>query len=267
MDILMLLDGEQYALLGGGLVVLVLLWWAWRRYSLRHIVSRWHEGREDLDEALSDVDRAVSVIVISRGDGYSVERNLPAVLGQQRVTMEVIVVDADSQETEGVRTTDALKRLKVAFPQLRQTYVPPTGDHRHPEVLAGMLGARAARYDTLLFVPPTFEAESDSWLLDLLQYVDDSVHALVDYARTDAEGEESFWARRRQRRQMMKTAKKCTIDAAGGSMMVQKEWFLRSLSGENEAGECVFLYTDRYAGRRDVVRAEVYSTGSKSSLG
>ena len=267
MNQLALLNEQLYLLIACGLVVLCLLGWGWRRYTMRHILTKWREDRADLEDALSDVDIPVSVIVISRGDGYIVERNLPAVLTQQRVSMEVIVVDADSQEMESVRTADALKRLKAKFPQLRQTYVPPTGGHHHPEVLAAMLGARAARYETLLFVPPTFEPDSEDWLLDLLQYVDASVQALVDYARVDAEGEESFWVRRRQRKRMMKAAKKCTIDTAGGSMMVQKDWFLRGLNGESEAGEWVFLYTDRYAGCRDVVRAEVYSTGSKSSLG
>lgn len=247
----------QYWLLPGLVVLLCLLWWGRRRYVLRRIVSRWHEDRADLVETLADVDTPVSVIVVSSGDGYSVERNLPAILGQQRVTMEVVVVDADVRGVEGVSTADALKRLKCRFPQLRQTYVPMANDHHQPGQLAAMLGARAARYDTLLFVPPTFEPDSSEWILDLLQYVDATVHVLVDYSHRDSDYSESYWERSRERRRMMKVAKKGTIDAAGGSMMVQKDWFLRSLNGEGEAGECVYLYTDHTAGRRDVVRAKI----------
>lgn len=258
MDIPIIVE-YQYWLLLGLVVLSCLLWWGRRSYAMRRIVTRWHEDRDDLDETLADVDISVSVVVISRGDGYSVERNVPALFNQQRVAMEVVVVDADAYDAVGVPTADALKRLTSRFPQLRQTYVPAAGEYQRTEMLAAMLGARAARYDTLLFVPPTFEPDSTEWLLDLLQYYDETVQALVDYAHADADGSASFWQRSRERRNMMKTAQRGIIDADGGSMIVQKEWFLQGLKGDAVPGECVFVYTDRYAGRRDIVRARVSS--------
>lgn len=245
-----------YAIAALSLVLFCLLIWGANRYRMRHIVTRWSEDAEDLDADLTQVELAVSAVVVSEDAGASLERNMPALMAQANVAMEAIVVNADRTKDADVQTADAVKRLTARYPMLRQTYVPQSSHGLDVAGLGRMLGARAARHEWLLFVSPDFVPPSNQWLLDLLQYADATVCAIVDYGRTGCDEALSFWRRWRLRRNMMRAARSGQrIQDGGGSVLVQRDWYMKRLSGAPLAGECVYLYTDAQSRHRNVVRA------------
>lgn len=239
------------------LVVLILAVWGWRRYASRHIVSQWvEEDEETIYAPLVDVDFSVSIVVISAGGGTAVEQLVPLLEQQRGVEKEIIVVDADNDNVHGLSTEVVVERLATTYPSLRRTYVPRSTNGLNPYDVAMMLGARAARHEWMVVVSPFFRPDSNEWLLDLMQYVDLSLSVLVDYANVADNENLSSMERWRLRRQMKKTAKRGgAFDSAGGTFVVQRDWFLRRLSTPVE-GECLYLYTDPETRHRMAVRAQ-----------
>lgn len=237
-------------------VLLALVVWGWRRYVRRHIVSEWREsGDEWASTPLSDVEVKVTIAVISQGGGTALGALVPLLARQRKIEAELVVVDADSADVHGIRTSVAVDRLMAEYPFLRRTYVPRSTSGLDPYDVGCMLAARAANYEWVVFVSPYFRPSSEEWLLDLLQYVDGTLSALVDYAGTSGDDELTYWERRRLRRQMLKAAKSGgPVATAGGSMIVQREWFLRRMT-QRADGECLYLMTDPESHDRYAVRA------------
>lgn len=240
---------ENYAVTGAIISASLLLFlWLLYRYTVRRVVSWWHE---DIDDgSLVPVEQSFSLVVVSQNSGADIERNIPLLLEQKGVSHEVIVVNAASSDT----TCDAVKRLTLDYPQLRQTYVPQSSANLNVWELACMLGARAARHEWVLFVNPGFVAPSDHWLLDLAQYVDSTLHVLVEYAyRGDAEA--ASWGRRFvQERKMARTALRGrAIDVAGGNVLVQRDWYVARANDTAER-ECLYLYRDSCFWNRVILR-------------
>lgn len=239
-----------YYALTGVVVLLTATLWLTHRYRVRHLVSRWRENIAD--DVLAEVAIPVTVVVISQNAGADLERHLPRVLEQRGIDFEVVVVDAASTDT----TADALKRLKVRYPTLRQTYVPQSHANLDLWEFATVLGARAARNEWVLFVHAEFCPPSDTWLQDMMQYVDNTIHAFVDYGHVtrDFLDELSSFARRRERRKMARTALRGrAISAAGGSVLVQKDWYL-DRGHREEAIECIYMYRLQNPWERVILR-------------
>lgn len=239
-----------------GLIILLLAVWGWRHHAVRHIISRWKEEDEEIIYApLSAVDVSVSIVVISEGGGTALEQLIPLLDRQNGVEKEIIVVDADDDHVHGLATETVVERLSSVYPRLRRTYVPHSTNGLNPYDLAAMLGARAARHEWMVVVSPFFRPDSDEWLLDLLQYVDTTLSVVVDYAKTNDNEDLTSMERWRLRRQMMKTAKRGgAFETAGGTYIVQRDWFLQRLSRQVQ-GECLYLYTDPTTRHRMAVRA------------
>lgn len=247
-----------YYIVAAAVVLLLLIVWGVYRYSTRNIVVWWHENSDD--DELVEVPTEVSVVVISENDGVSLEQYLPALMEQRGVNMEVIVVNAASTDS----TSDALKRLKATYPQLRQTYVPLSNTALDLRDFASVLGAKAARNEWVLVMHADFCPPSEYWLLDLLQYADDTVCAVVDYGHVtyDYDDEPSQWGRWRAARKMARLARRGrAIAAASGSVLVQKSWLL-DRSGESASGECVYLYNVQWPWDRLILRARSRRPGA-----
>lgn len=238
------------------LVVLILAVWGWRRYAARHIVSQWvEEDEETIYAPLADVDVSVSIVVISEGGGPALEQLVPLLDRQSGVEKEIIVVDADDADSHGLPTESVVERLMTSYPHLRRTYVPHATNGLNPYDVATMLGTRAARHEWMVVVSPFFRPSSDEWLLDLMQYVDNTLSVVVDYANTADNEYLSSMERWRLRRQMKNTAKRGgAFETAGGAFIVQRDWFLQRLSRPVE-GECLYLYTDPETRHRMAIRA------------
>lgn len=227
-----------YHIIAGVALLAAIILWAIYRYKVRYLVTKWCE--DTADDVLAEVTIPVSVVVISQNAGADLERHVPRLMEQRGVTYEVVVVDAASTDT----TVDALKRLKTNYPTLRQTYVPQSHANLDVWDFATVLGARAARHEWVLFVHAEFCPPSETWLQDLMQYVDESIHAFVDYGHVtrDFLDELSSFARRRECRKMARTALRGrAISAAGGSVLVKKDWYLDRANRE-ERVECIYQY-------------------------
>lgn len=249
-----------YYLIAGGVLGLILLVWGIYRYRTRHIVVWWHE---DEDEApLMPVSLPVTAVVISANDGVAIERNIPELLEQRGVNLEVVVVDAATTDS----TSDAIKRLQHRYPELRKTYIPATHAALDLRDLAAVLGAKSARNEWLVIMHGDFCPPSSDWLLDLLQYADDSLCAVIDYARVSHEydDEPGRMARLRQGRKMARTAMRGrAMDAAGGSVLIKKEWLLASAGRQSEAeAECLYVYQQQAIWDRLILRARTRLPGA-----
>lgn len=237
-------------------VVVALIVWGWRRYARRHIVSVWRESGDVWAETpLAEVETSVTIAVISQSSGHAVENQVPLLVRQRGVKAEIVIVDVDDADVHGLATSTAIDRLMSEYPQLRRTYVPKTVGGLDPYKVGCMLAARAARYEWMVVVSPFFRPANDEWLLDLMQYVDNTLQALVDYGNTPDNDDLGMMRRWRMRRQMLKHAKKGgAVDTAGGSLLVQRDWFLRRMT-ERAEGECLYLLTDPDSRDRYAVRA------------
>ncbi len=136
--------------------------------------------------SLTDVPE-VSVVVVSEGDGALLEANLPYILHQMQEGVEVIVVDVSTADTHTeVSTSDALKRLRRTFPQIRQTYVPATCRNVDRRQAGLTLGIRAARAPWVALTCPDCVPESYEWLSQMLALASgDDVDMVMGYANYD----------------------------------------------------------------------------------
>lgn len=207
------------------------------RYNVRHLIER----REELDDNLSPLIACppISIIVVCQNEGRDMEENLPLLLRQRGIDSEVIVVNAASTDT----TLDALKRLTIQYPHLRQTYVPTRNSGINIQESGALLGARAARNGWLLFVHPNFTPSSDLWALDLLRYITPSTKAIIDYGHTIFQ-EEAKESNRKWKRRVKKMTRTVlhgrAIVTAEGSMLVRKDWLLNRAKN-TDRGECVYV--------------------------
>lgn len=136
--------------------------------------------------SLADVPD-VSVVMVSEGDGSLLEANLPYILHQMHCHVEVVVVDASTADTHtAVSTSDALKRLRQTFPQLRQTYVPASCRNVDRLQAGYTLGIRAARAPWVALTEPDCVPESYEWLSQMLALADGGdVDVVMGYANFD----------------------------------------------------------------------------------
>lgn len=254
------------------LLILIAVWLVFRvvrRYlTYKRFFISW-EYQDDKRLSPFVACPAVSVVVVCENEGDVMEDNLPKLLDQLGIDVEVVVVNAASTDM----TSDALKRLAVQYPHLRQTYVPMRHSNLNVWEFGCLLGARASRYDWVLFVRPRFSPSSDVWLLDLLRYADGEVDAVIDYGHvTERDGHESMFAWLWRCIKMARTVLRGrALITGGGSVLVKKEWLLsRSVVesrqktlysrltgdlGEAAYGDCLYLCRRYNPLRRIILRA------------
>lgn len=218
------------------LIVLILTTLGVHQFLNRHIEDRWKEMEDELSPIVASPH--VSIVVICHNEGRALEANLPQLFAQQCVDFEIIVVNAASTDT----TIDALKRLSLQFPQMRQTYMPNSSTNINIWESSYLLGARAARNEWVLFVSPKFCPASDLWILDLLRYAAPTTKAVIDYQNTSyGNPQESKYAWKRRCKKMTRTVRKGrAIVTAGGSMLIKRSWMLDTSNGDNRE-ECVYI--------------------------
>lgn len=207
------------------------------RYKVRHLIERYEEADDELSPLIACPP--ISIVVVSQNEGRDMEENLPRLLRQRGIDLEVIVVNAASTDT----TIDALKRLTIQYPQLRQTYVPTSNANVNVQEAGCMLGARAARNGWVLFVQPSFTPPSDIWVLDLLRYTSPTAKAVIDYGHTNfrEEVKESNYKWKRRVKKMTQTVLHGrAIVTAEGSMLIRKDWLLNRAKN-TDRGECVYV--------------------------
>lgn len=239
------------------LLILILAVWLYLRHRKRHIVLSWHEDADDAP--LQDVDLSVTIVVLSGNSPSDLETTVRHMIEQGSVAHEVLVVNTSTERS----VADAIKRLATTYPGLRQTYVPSCRNGLNANSVAYLLGVRSARYPWVAYVHAGFVPPSNLWLLDLLQYADHSVHAIVDYGHDAELSEHTRRQRRRQSKEMARAARRGrAIETAGGSFIVQRDWFLSVLSGETPETEVIYLYWLLSPWQRVILRARSHQPAS-----
>lgn len=219
------------------IIVLPLALYGVYRHRTRFIIDWQKEDDDDLAAVVGCPP--VSVVIVCQNEAGELEENVPRLMGQTGIEAEYIIVNAASTDT----TADAIKRLHLQHPSLRQTYLPKSHSIQHLWQCGCILGARAARHEWVLFVHPDFAPSSPAWLLDLMRYADDSTCAVVDYGHTTEleEAEESGFGWQRRYKAMARTVSRGrAIVTAGGSLLIRKDWLLER-GDEAERSECVYL--------------------------
>lgn len=107
----------------------------------------------------------ISVIILTHDERDRLATHLPALLSQQAVDYEVIIVDMYSEDD----TTDLLRTMEEEHPQLRHLSLPTNAKDISHERLALHLGMRAAIASRVLLVDADTEIPTEHWLADILQ--------------------------------------------------------------------------------------------------
>ncbi|MFV0467405.1 MAG: glycosyltransferase [Dysgonomonas sp.] len=154
-------------------------------YYRKPLVYRKKQMSREIDIHSSLVKPSVSVVIISKNESVSLEKNLPFVLSQDYPDFEVIVVnDGSTDESEEV-----LRRLEHTNPHLYHTFSPDSRDRK----LSMTIGIKATTKDVLLFTEASCKPLSDQWIEQMMEHLTDQTEVVLGYSYY--EGDTSFYNR------------------------------------------------------------------------
>ncbi|MCM1079202.1 MAG: hypothetical protein NC344_06730 [Bacteroidales bacterium] len=107
------------------------------------------------------MSKNISVVIITNDHDIVLRETLPAVLSQQYdAEFEVIVV----RETRKGGIKDILEQFYPQYRNLHSTYLPDQPQYVTNEEIEILLGVKAARYENVIVIPPSFSPGSGEWL-------------------------------------------------------------------------------------------------------
>ncbi len=106
----------------------------------------------------------VSIVILTHDERRRLAAHLPALLSQQGVDYEVIVVDMHSKDG----TDSLLQNLEETYPTLRHLSLPTNSRDISQEMLALHLGIRTAVSSQVLLLDADTQVPSEHWLADVL---------------------------------------------------------------------------------------------------
>ncbi len=121
-------------------------------YSKKNVLNK--------DDISSEKLPPISVVIASKNDSESLEKNLPFILSQNYPEFEVIVVNSGSTD----ETDMILKRFQQTESKLYQTYIPMGADAAKEKKLALMVGFKACKYDSIVLTEAYCKPSSENWL-------------------------------------------------------------------------------------------------------
>ncbi|TGX83537.1 hypothetical protein E5358_02500 [Palleniella muris] len=117
------------------------------------------------------MSKNISIIVITNDNDIVLRDTLPTVLGQQYdAKFEVIVV----RETKKGDIKDILEPFYNQYENLHSTYLPDRPQYVTNEEIEILLGVKAAKYDNVVMISPAFSPESDEWLQQVGNVLEDT---------------------------------------------------------------------------------------------
>lgn len=180
-----------------GMVLFLILWmWLlrWRDYAIPFLMYR--RQRELLPVSSPVVDSAaggkfadiplgfrmvppqVSVVVPCFNQLENLQSNLPALLLQENISFEVIIVDEASTDA----TREWIDHLSSQRPGLRYTFIPPSSRYVDRHKLAVTLGIRAARAPWVVVTRADCHPEGTLWLAGLAGHFHEDCDFVLGYA-------------------------------------------------------------------------------------
>ena len=128
---------------------------------LRRVSNTSAGQSEDLVEMNDDSFPPVSVIVYSQNDASGLKELIPEIFAQDYpAEIEVIVVNDEGSEA----TEDAVKELRLNYPDLYLTFSPSLSRNLSRRKLAITIGMKAAHHDAVVFTCGNCRLNSNLWL-------------------------------------------------------------------------------------------------------
>jgi poly-beta-1,6-N-acetyl-D-glucosamine synthase len=124
-----------------------------------------------------NVKEPVSVIICSRNEAESLEKNLPVILKQDYPSYEVIVVNDCSEDS----TDMVLGKLLAEYPHLRVSSINKDPKFTHNKKFAQFIGIKAAANEILVFTDADCVPGSDKWLLNISTTFEKNIDVVLGY--------------------------------------------------------------------------------------
>lgn len=107
------------------------------------------------------MSKPVSIVIFTNDDSTALNETMPMLLSQQYdAAFEVIVV----RETRQGNMKDLLEPFLNKYNNLHTTYLPDTPQYVTNEEVEILLGVKAAQYDDIIIVAPSFMPSNNQWL-------------------------------------------------------------------------------------------------------
>ncbi len=133
-------------------------------------------------------DVGFSIIIYAKNEFENLQRHLPLWLNQQYNLFEIIIVDDCSTD----ETEDFLLQVKQQYPQVSFTKISTT-NHHNDKKLAFTLGAKAAKYDWLLFSDASAAPVSEKWISSYQSLIRPHIKMIVGCNFYERMGKFSSW--------------------------------------------------------------------------
>lgn len=190
------------------------------------IVKYWR--KREPNELPPDKRESVSVVLYCHNEGKALETNLPALLSQEGVNFEVIVIDDCSDDS----TADVLKRFKTKYPYVHRTFVPKSARYVGHEKLAVTLGVKAAKYEWIVLTHADCAPCGNHWLATMNRYFTEDNDVVLGYS--NFADNKSVTTRRAIFERLMyhllwfNTARKHAIGGDGANLAFRRSVFLKN---------------------------------------
>jgi len=123
------------------------------------------------------MSKPISIVIITNDDSITLRNSLPEIFAQQYdAAFEVIVV----RETRTGEMKDLLEPLLERYPNLHTTYLPDKPQYVTNEEVEILLGVKAAQYEDIIIIPPSFMPTNDNWLSESSIIISDSETGIAE---------------------------------------------------------------------------------------
>ena len=142
----------------------------------------------------------ISIIIVNYDETGVLSQTLNGILAQgDEQEMEVVVVD---ERKEG-DAYDLVEPLAATHSNLRSTFIPGKPQYITDLEVAIMLGVKAARYDSIVILPPSFSTESATWRADVDDIIRDET-VLFGAAHNDGKNMFPWTGANRKKKKLIK---------------------------------------------------------------
>lgn len=198
--------------------------------SLRWFFLRiaWREQKPLVHDIKATPNGELSLIMVAHNSAADLEELLPLLLAQRYERFEVIVVVDNCTDA----TTDVLKRMEAEHKQLHHSFIPDSARYVSHEKLGITIGAKAARYEWLVFTRPDCRPAGPEWLAEMAARATDDCDIVLGYAnyRYDGRLSTSFnmYCRALPAMAWMHAARTRAVSGDGCNLLVRRALFLSS---------------------------------------
>ena len=187
-------------------------------------------------EGTNEGKPSFSIIIPAHENASELERHLPAYLKQvYDGDFEVIVVESKT----GDRTEEVVKHF-ASDKRLYSTFIPSTSKYMSRKKLAMTVGAKAAKYDWLIFADAECYPAGNNWLATIAKECSDDKQMVIGYGNYEDDAND-FWRYVRMVSMMYalrKAEKGTAYRAATDNVAIRRDLFMK---GKGFEGNLMFV--------------------------